>query len=252
MSNLFDDFRMAEGYANARPPVHPRIIERLRFNAPVALALDLGCGAGLSTLALAPLAQHCLGIDPSEAMVKAARCRVPDASFSAASAEEIPVASRQVDLISAAGSLNYVDFDRFFAEARRILRPDGMIVVYDFSPGNSFAADDSLATWFTRFSGRYPWPAFNGHQLNPEVLGRLDPAFKLGDHENFVIPLTLTQQAYLDYMMTETNVAQAISNGQSNGGIRAWCTETLAPVFAGQPRDVLFKGYFACLSAVNA
>jgi ubiquinone/menaquinone biosynthesis C-methylase UbiE len=252
MSNLFDDFRMAEGYANARPPVHPRVIERLPVKASADLALDVGCGAGLSTAALAPLARNCLGFDPAEAMVKAAQRRVPDATFATASAEAIPVASRRVDLISAAGSLNYVDLNIFFSEALRILRPTGMIVAYDFSPGSSFAHDPSLARWFDRFSSRYPWPVFNGHQLNPEILSRSNSLFELGPHEDFVIPLALTQQAYIDYMMTETNVAQAIENGDSNAAIRAWCAETLAPVFEDRPCEVLFKGYFACLRPITA
>jgi SAM-dependent methyltransferase len=249
MSNLFDDLEMAEGYANARPPVHARVIERLGIRTPINLALDLGCGAGLSTAALAPLARYRLGLDPAEAMVKAARRRVPDASFFAASAEIIPIASQQVDLISAAGSLNYTDLDRFFPEARRILRPKGTLVVYDFSPGCSFANHDSLTDWFSDFSRRYPWPAFNGHQLNPEILSRLDSGFAAGAHEDFVIPLPLTQAAYLNYMMTETNVAEAIANGTPSDEIRAWCAATLAPVFGDQPREVLFHGYFACLTS---
>jgi ubiquinone/menaquinone biosynthesis C-methylase UbiE len=248
MPNLFDDFAMAEGYAGARPPVHPRVIERLPIQHSVNLALDLGCGAGLSTAALAPLARHRLGFDPSEAMVKAARRRVPGAAFFVASAEEIPIASRQVDLIAAAGSLNYADLARFFPEASRILNTNGVLVVYDFSPGRSFTNQDSLTDWFNVFSQRYPWPAFNGHPLNPEILSRLDSGFTLRAHENFVIPIPLTHSAYLNYMMTETNVAEAISNGTPSDEIRAWCAATLAPIFGEQPREVLFHGYFACLT----
>jgi ubiquinone/menaquinone biosynthesis C-methylase UbiE len=252
MPNLFDDLAMAEGYANTRPPVHPRVIQLLAIQKPVNLALDLGCGAGLSTAALQPVARQRLGLDPAEAMVKAARRRVPDATFFAASAEAIPIASGQVDLIAAAGSLNYADLDRFFPEARRILRPNGMLVVYDFSPGRCFANNDSLTSWFDTFSQRYPWPAFNGHQLNPEILSRLDSGLTPGAHEDFVIPLSLTVADYIEYMMTETNVAEAITNGSPSDEIRAWCAATLSPIFGDQPREVLFRGYFACLIAPTA
>jgi ubiquinone/menaquinone biosynthesis C-methylase UbiE len=247
MPNLFDDFRMAEGYAVARPPVHPRVIERLPIKAPVGLAIDLGCGAGLSTAALAPLARHHVGIDPAEAMVKFASRRVPEASFAVAAGEALPFSSAQVDLISAAGSLNYVDIGLFFQEARRVLRPNGVIVIYDFSPGCAFRNDDSLEIWFDTFSRRYPWPAFNGRLLNPYIIAKLDSGFRLMSHENFAIPLLLTRQAYIDYMLTETNVAQAIQNGASHAEIEAWCAQTLEPVFNGPARDVVFKGYFACL-----
>jgi SAM-dependent methyltransferase len=248
MPNLFDDPDMAEGYANARPAVHPRIINRLPMQSTVAVALDLGCGAGLSTVALTPLTRHRLGMDPAETMVKAARRRVPDAAFFVASAEAIPIGSGQVDLITAAGSLNYADLDRFFPEARRILRMNGTLVVYDFEPGRSFANDNSLCDWFNMFSHKYPWPAFNGEQLNPEILSRLDSGFTLGAHENFVIPLSLTHNSYLNYMMTETNVAEAVANGAASDDIRQWCASTLASIFGDGPRDVLFQGYFACLT----
>jgi ubiquinone/menaquinone biosynthesis C-methylase UbiE len=249
MANPFDDLDMAEGYANARPNVHRLVIERVSFKAPLGFALDLGCGAGLSTVALEQVAHTRFGIDPAEAMIQAAQKRVPDARFAVASAEEIPLSSKSVDLISAAGSLNYVNFERFFAEARRVLKPGALIVVYDFSPGKSFANDGSLEAWFGKFSERYPWPAFNGHHLNPQVLGGLNSAFRLTSHEDFAIPLPITLPKYVDYMMTETNVAQAVEKGVPRAEIRGWCEQTLAPIFASQAREVFFKGYFACLTA---
>jgi hypothetical protein len=48
---------MAAGYAFSRPAVQPHIISRiredLRLEGPVGRALDIGCGAGLSTAASA-------------------------------------------------------------------------------------------------------------------------------------------------------------------------------------------------------
>jgi hypothetical protein len=66
-------------------------------------------------------------------------------------------------------------------------------------------------------------------------------------NEEFEIGLTLSPEAYLEYVLTETNVAQAIHNGTPAAQIRAWCAATLAPVFEGASREVRFPGYFACL-----
>ena len=64
---------MGAGYANARPPIHPLVIERVlaRLNPPrrFTRALDVGCGAGLSTRPLIAIAERCLAIDPAEAML---------------------------------------------------------------------------------------------------------------------------------------------------------------------------------------
>ena len=67
MDNLFDSPDMAAGYARARPALHPRIIGlagKYLQPLPVENALDVGCGAGLSTRALESIARHCHGIDP--------------------------------------------------------------------------------------------------------------------------------------------------------------------------------------------
>ncbi len=82
MANPFGDDLMAAGYAAARPPVHPRVIDLLRRwvgSRRVEVAADLGCGAGLSTRPLVALARVCIGFDPAEAMVRAARRVVPEA-----------------------------------------------------------------------------------------------------------------------------------------------------------------------------
>ena len=111
MSNPFSDAAMAAGYATARPLVHPRVIALLhawRHGARVQIAADIGCGAGLSTRALLDVADRRVGFDPSESMIRAARRVSPGALFVVASAEAMPLASRTVELLTAAGSLNYV------------------------------------------------------------------------------------------------------------------------------------------------
>ena len=67
-------------------------------------------------------------------------------------------------------------------------------------------------------------------------------------HRHFEIGITLTPEFYLDYVMTETNVAAAVRSGVPQSEIRSWCAETLAPVWKGAEREVLFRGYFACMT----
>ena len=109
MPNVFDSPEMAAGYAMSRPAVHPRIIERITklipLANPVERALDVGCGVGLSTRPLQQIARFCLGIEPSEAMLKWAPKIAPGAALAVGRAEALPVCSRSIDLITAAGSL---------------------------------------------------------------------------------------------------------------------------------------------------
>jgi SAM-dependent methyltransferase len=253
MANPFGSDDMAAGYATSRPPVHPLVIERvfqqLGRREPFQRALDVGCGAGVSTKALTGFAKHCIGLEPAEAMLKWASTMAPSAEFVAGAAEAIPLCRRVVDLVTAAGSLNYADLDLFFPEAARVLAPHGVLVVYDFSPGRSFRNTTSLDEWFSSFYSRYPPPANEGRQLSPGILAELSSGFRVHTHRQFEIGITLTPDFYLDYVMTETNVAAAVLNGAPHSEIRSWCARTLAPVWNGSEREVLFRGYFACMRA---
>ncbi|MCU1238134.1 MAG: ycgJ 2 [Candidatus Solibacter sp.] len=235
MTNPFGTDAMASGYATSRPPIHPRVIE-LALRRKFHRALDIGCGAGVSTKALDGFAAHSIGLDPALAMLQFAR----GAWFVAGTAEAIPFRHRSFDLITAAGSLNYADLERFFPEAARVLLPDGVLLVYDFSPGRVSGDDE----WFAAFHERYPPPAQEGRELTPEILVETATGFRLDRAQPFEIALTLTPQFYLNYMLTETNVASAVRRGVLLEEIRTWCAETL---WNDGAREVVFRGYFVCL-----
>lgn len=252
MANPFGTEAMAAGYATSRPAVHPRVMarvyERLEKSGPFRRALDVGCGAGVSTNALTGFATKCIGLEPVEAMLRLATTIAPSAEFIAGTAEAIPLCDHAVDLISAAGSLNYANLDLFFPEAARVLTADGVLVIYDFSPGRSFSDENSLDEWFTSFMNRYPPPANEGKTLSPHILNHLNSGFRMRCQQHFKIGLPLRPDFYLDYILTETNVAAAIRSGVPHSEIRSWCAETLAPVWNGADREVQFRGYFVCMS----
>lgn len=243
---------MAAGYASDRPPMHARIMARVRedlaVRVPFHVALDIGCGAGLSTAPLRPLARQCVGVEPAEAMLAASRTLVPDASFVVGSAEHLPLPAASIDLIAAAGSLNFMPLDAALGDIHRVLTPDGVLVAYDWATAREIVDDTGLDAWFTRFRTRYPRPASEAIFLDPPALAGYASAFVMTGAVTFAWPLTMTAEAYERYMMTETNVAAAVRGGTPLEDIRAWCRETLVDVFGGRPREVLFRGYIAYLT----
>jgi SAM-dependent methyltransferase len=243
---------MAAGYATSRPPVHPRVMEEARrslgWSRCVSRALDVGCGAGLSTSALAGMAKECMGIEPAEEMLKWSAMVAPEAHFAAGTAESMPICDHSMDLMTAAGSLNYVNLDLFFPEAARVLKPEGVLIVYDFEPGRSLRHTRDLDEWFQAFLQKYPQPLYEGRSLSPEILAQFDSGFRTRSAQRFEIEIELTPQFYIDYMLTETNAASAVRAGAPPEEVRAWCEEMLAPIWKGRAQAVLFRGYFACLS----
>jgi ubiquinone/menaquinone biosynthesis C-methylase UbiE len=251
MANPFNTENIAAGYANCRPPVHARVIQRvfrqMERTEPFLVALDIGCGAGLSTKALTGFAKTCVGLEPNESMLAWSPTVAPFATFIAGIAEAIPLRDHCVDLMTAAGSLNYVDLDLFFHDAARILTREGVLVVYDFSPGRRFQNTGGLDEWYAEFYSRYPPPANESRDLSPSVLASVAPEFRLRAQENFEIAIPLTAGFYVEYMMTETNISAAVRRGVSRSEIKSWCIRSLEPLWQCSEQDVVFPGYFACM-----
>lgn len=250
MANPFATDRMSIGYAESRPPVHRLVVERAAraMGATGGRVLDIGSGSGLSTRALEGLATERVGVEPAASMAAVATGIVRDAHFVAGAAEAMPFRSHAFDWMTAAGSLNYVALDPFFSEARRVMRPDGSLVVYDFSPGRTMTASPALDAWFDSFIARYPWKPSEALFLDPARLAELGQGWRVQSSEHFEIPVALTRDFYVRYMMTESNVAYALRRGVEESSIRAWIEETLPTSGWG---DILFRGYWAIMRVWN-
>jgi SAM-dependent methyltransferase len=245
MTSVYDSDRMASAYAFDRPSVHGQILQSARLSREAASALDVGCGAGLSTAALAPLARHVIGLEPVSAMLAHRQAVAPSASFIIGQAERLPFAARSFDLVAAAGSLNYTDLPLALAEVARVLTHDGVFLLYDFSTGRRSASSDALADWYASFEKRFPespgWQPLEVRALPLAAYG-----LRLLDYIEVETRLPMTLDAYLRYILSETNVNDAIARGiYSAEAARDWCRETLKSVFADGEATVIFPGYVA-------
>jgi SAM-dependent methyltransferase len=240
---IYDNDRVANAYAHTRPPVHARawqrIAPRLPLTLPVQRALDIGCGAGASTAALAPYARHLTGIDPFDAMVRRAAVALPDATIVRGSAETLPFADGRFQLVCAAGSLNYSDVARSVAEASRVLVAGGCFVPYDFATGNRVPGDASLLERFRAYRERFPAPP--GYALDLAALPYAAHGLERLAYEDFDVAVLMTGAAYTDYLMGDAGVEVAIAAGLPAGDAQAFIEAHFKAVFAHAPREVLFN-----------
>ncbi|SCG60606.1 class I SAM-dependent methyltransferase [Micromonospora humi] len=248
MTSVYDNERLAAAYAFDRPPVHARILRSVRLEQRARRALDVGCGAGASTAALAPLAEHVVGLEPVPLMLAHRHEVAPDARFVVGSAEELPFAAASFDLVAAAGSLNYTDLPSALVEVARVLTPGGTFLLYDFEGGRHSLAGDALATWFTAFEQRFPWPS-GWQPLDVRALPLATFGLRMLDYTDLEIRLPMTHDAYLRYALSEVNVHDAVARGACWAEeAREWCRETLGEVFGGGEVTVVFRGYLATLA----
>jgi SAM-dependent methyltransferase len=241
--NVYDSERVAAAYAFDRPPVHPLILRSARLERRAGRALDVGCGAGLSTAALAPLAEHAIGLEPAPAMLAHSRAVAPQARFVIGAAERLPFGAGTFDLVTAAGSLNYADLPPALGEIARVLAPGGRFLLYDFSEGRRSTSGDALADWFAAFERRFPWPA-GWRPLDPRELPLGPAGLRLLDHTDIELRLPMTFEDYVRYAAGGINVERTEE-------ARDWCRETLAEVFAAGDLTVLIPGYLATLSRTD-
>jgi SAM-dependent methyltransferase len=247
-ASVYDSERLAAAYASDRPPVHEHILRSARLTRRAERALDVGCGAGLSTAALAPLARRVIGLEPIAAMLAHRRAIAPQAGFIIGRAERLPFAAGSFELVTAAGSLNYADFPSALAEIARVLTPDGTFLLYDFSTGGSSVTGDELERWFASFERRFPWPP-GWQPLDARELPLAEYCLQLLDFTAVETRLPMDLDAYLRYMLSETNVEDSIASGAcSQEEARDWCLTTLEPVFADGPLTVVIPGHVATLT----
>jgi SAM-dependent methyltransferase len=103
-------------------------------------ALDVGCGPGALTRALAAAlgAQRVAAVDPSPPFVEACRGRVPGADVRQGAAETLPFDAASFDVVLSQLVVNFMtDAVAGVGEMRRVAKPGGIVAsaVWDYADG---------------------------------------------------------------------------------------------------------------------
>jgi len=98
------------------------------------VALDIGCGTGLSTLPLCDHFETVIGVDYSDAQLGEARIASQshnNVTYRVALGHELTFQpDGSVDLITVATAIHWFNTELFFKECHRVLRPGGVLAAY--------------------------------------------------------------------------------------------------------------------------
>ena len=107
----------------------PKIEEFVQLHGKTLL--EIGCGDGRLTALLAGKAEAITAIDPDENSIEAARRNINGVNFRVGSGEELDFASETFDIVLFSYSLHHQDCIKALAEAKRVVRQDGQILIID-------------------------------------------------------------------------------------------------------------------------
>lgn len=231
--NHFDSPEAARRYAAHRPRTQSTVLALLESVVgealPVARALDVGCGPGHSTVALLPYAHRIVGLDASSAMLAEATPH-PQIEYRKGHAEALPFRAGDFDLLTVSSAYHWFDHDRFLAEAGRVLRDDGWLVLYKAAALGQ-PLDPAFAQWRREvFKPRFPRVARNSEPLSPAsaaTFGFLECA-----REERITTRRHSLGAHLDNLFTHSRVLRALGESREAAvDTRAWLELELAPFF---------------------
>jgi len=238
-------------YDRYRPYFHPLVFARvtqLTSTPRFSHALDIGCGTGQSTQALADVVDVVVGVDTSASMLSRTRHR--GFSCTLASAEALPLASDTFDLVSIGSAFHWFDRPTALRESRRVLRAGGWLVIFNSWFTGTMRERDDFPTWQQEYLQRYPTPPRHVEPLSDDAFA--EAGFREVVSERFEHEHEFTLETLIGYLMTQTNVTAAVASGaHSSESICGWMTATLEPFFASHAATFVYGGTLSLYEVIG-
>lgn len=232
--------RVSDRYARYRPHYPAALFEWLASMTPRHdLAWDCATGSGQAAVGLGAQFSRVVATDASAEQVASAIPAV-NVEYRTAPANDSRLETASVDLVTCAQALHWLPRDAFYAEARRVLRPGGLIAVWGYHI--PVVCDETIDRHIRHFHdvvvGPH-WPA--ARQI---VLDRFTTiAFPFAEIEppTFDMRCRWTLDDFAAYLGTQSATDRYRRAHGGHDPVPAF-VEAIAAVWGGldTPRDVLF------------
>lgn len=159
--NFLDYFSaQADDYVKYRPHYPESLFEYLATTTPThELAWDCGTGNGQAALSLTTYFQQIVATDASEKQITHAfqhdRIR-----YQVTPAEHTSLEANSVDLITVGQALHWFNFELFYQEVQRVLKPSGAIAVWCYGlftiPSGTAPLQQTLQEYYQAIESFWP------------------------------------------------------------------------------------------------
>jgi SAM-dependent methyltransferase len=227
--------RLAAQYAEFRPRYPGALFELLARVAPSrSRAWDCACGSGQATLDLAERFETVIATDGSAQQIAAAKPH-PRVTYAVARAEASDIDSTSLDVVAVAQGLHWFDRPAFYAEARRVLRPSGVLAVWTYGIPrlNDASLDRAMQAFYWETVGPY-WPperryVEDGYRSIDFPFDELTaPSFSM--RENWTLP------QFIGYLRSWSSVGRYVNDKGEDPVVQV--EEQFTPFWGVRARDV--------------
>lgn len=238
-------------YDRGRPFHHARSLARVRAlvgDDPVARAVDVACGTGMSSVALADHAASVTGVDASLQMLHAARS-ARGVSYVYAHAERLPFPAGSFDAVTCCSGVHWFDQSRFFGELHRVLRPGSWVALYDHYFIGKMVDVPEFRDWARLMMETFPLPGRNPMVGDPAA--EVPDGFEKLADDFWDDDIAMTRDEFVDYQLSISNFVRAADSGTPRAELRAWLVDSIGPLYDGAATRVLsFLGSITCLRRI--
>jgi len=238
----------ARWYASGRPDYSAVASETIRRligigDGHLRRAADIGCGTGISTVALSPLAEVVVGIDPSGAMLAHA-VAAANVTYLVGSAEDLPLEGGAYELIGVGSAIHWFDRVRFLAEVSRIAAPGAWLAVHDHWFLGQMDGRPEFGSWFSgAYLPSHPPPSRDRSWRPPADMDQ----WRHRGWERYEQRVAMDPDRLVAYLMTQSNARAAVERGsRTDSEMAEWLREQVEGYFESVEETFMFAGFVAC------
>jgi SAM-dependent methyltransferase len=203
----------AADYAKFRPGYPRELFNYLASIAPGReLAWDCGTGNGQAAVALASVFDRVIATDASEKQITNAEPH-ERVEYRVAPAEDSGIESETLDLIVVAQALHWFDLERFYAEARRVLKVNGVLAA---SAYNLLHIEPTVDEVVNRYYYEVVGPFWPPERKLIEQFANLPFPFHKIDPPKFEMTAQWSLEHLLGYLRTWSSTQRFIAANQSD------------------------------------